>query len=83
MAVYGTEECEPCKHGTRFPQGMFCFDLGRYISEDGVYSKSCGKFSVQQANAADGMGLGVNLDTKVCPTCGSTRLFGGIFASRR
>ncbi len=28
-------------------------------------------------------GAGVNLDTEVCPTCGSTRLFGGILASRR
>ncbi len=28
-------------------------------------------------------GAGVNLDTEVCPACGSTRLFGGIFASRR
>ena len=28
-------------------------------------------------------GDGVNLDTEVCPTCGSTRLFGGILASRR
>jgi len=53
MNIYGIEECEPCNHGTRFSQGMYCFPLSRYISEDEVYSQPCGKFSVQPAVAPD------------------------------
>ena len=51
--MYGIEECELCKHGTRFSQGIYCFTISRYISENEAYSKPCRKFSVQQAVAPD------------------------------
>ncbi|GAG56403.1 unnamed protein product [marine sediment metagenome] len=43
--MYAIEECEICEHGTRFPQGMYCFELGRYISESEAYPNPCRKFS--------------------------------------
>lgn len=55
--MYQIEECEACQHGTRFPQGMYCFTLKRYISEDEAYPNPCGKFSFQQAKH------------KQCPKC--------------
>jgi hypothetical protein len=49
MDTYGIEECEVCEYGMRFPQGMYCCRLHKYLVDNEVYSKSCGNFLSNKA----------------------------------
>jgi len=53
--MFGYSDCLRCKHSTGFPQGLYCFELQRYVSKTEDYQKACSLFTDEneQADSAD------------------------------